>query len=75
MTDLPLPAKITRRRPHISMEVASGEAKAGPDDLPEGACFIGKSLSADLATSTSRRFYRTVKRRRRLSFGAADQGV
>ncbi len=34
------------RWPHISIVVASGEAKPGPGDLPEGAHFIGKPFSA-----------------------------
>ena len=34
--------------PHISIVVASGQAKPGPGDLPEGARFIGKPFSAEV---------------------------
>lgn len=34
--------------PHIAIVVASGEARPGPGDLPEQACFIAKPFSAEL---------------------------
>lgn len=34
--------------PHISMVVASGHVRPGPDDLPEGARFLGKPFSAKM---------------------------
>jgi len=34
--------------PHVAIVVASGEAKPGPDDLPEGATFIAKPFSAEV---------------------------
>ena len=38
--------ETARQWPHISIVVASGEAKPGPGDLPEGARFVGKPFSA-----------------------------
>ena len=34
--------------PHIAVVVASGNAKPGPGDMPEGATFIGKPFSAEI---------------------------
>ena len=34
--------------PHISIVVASGRIEPGPDDMPEGARFIGKPFSAEI---------------------------
>ncbi|WP_204165495.1 response regulator [Methylobacterium sp. 17Sr1-1] len=34
--------------PHISIVVASGRAQPGPDDMPEGARFVGKPFSAEV---------------------------
>ncbi|WP_313898979.1 response regulator [Methylobacterium sp. J-059] len=42
-------ARTTSRRwPDISIVVASGGVKPGPDDLPEGAVFLGKPFSAEI---------------------------
>ena len=35
------------RWPHISIVIASGNLKPGPDDMPKGAHFIGKPFSAE----------------------------
>lgn len=42
--------ETARRWPHISIVIASGQARPGPGDLPEGACFIGKPFSAEMVT-------------------------
>ncbi|TNC08816.1 response regulator [Methylobacterium terricola] len=34
--------------PHISIVVASGRARPGPDDMPKGARFVGKPFSAEV---------------------------
>lgn len=56
-TDVQMPGKLdgfalaryaAERWPHISIVVASGHAKPGPGDLPEGAHFIGKPFSAQV---------------------------
>lgn len=56
-TDVQMPGKLdgfalaryaAERWPHISIVVASGHAKPGPGDLPEGAHFIGKPFSAQI---------------------------
>lgn len=36
------------RWPHVGILVASGRAKPGPDDMPDGAHFVGKPFSADI---------------------------
>ncbi|WP_348271034.1 response regulator [Methylobacterium sp. Leaf86] len=42
-------AQTTARRwPDISIVVASGGVKPGPDDLPEGAVFLNKPFSAQM---------------------------
>jgi CheY-like chemotaxis protein len=41
-----LARKVADAYPHISIVVASGLVTPGPDDLPEGARFIGKPFSA-----------------------------
>ncbi|MCJ2032642.1 response regulator [Methylobacterium sp. J-068] len=42
-------ARTTSRRwPDISIVVASGRAKPGPDDLPEGAVFLDKPFSTQI---------------------------
>lgn len=40
--------ETARHWPHISIVVASGAAKPGPGELPDGARFIGKPFSAEL---------------------------
>lgn len=54
-TDVQMPGRMdgfalaryaAERWPHISIVVASGHAKPGPGDLPEGARFIAKPFSA-----------------------------
>lgn len=37
--------------PHIAIVVASGQAKPGPGDMPEGARFIGKPFSGEMITA------------------------
>lgn len=37
--------EVARCWPHIAIVVASGRMKPGPDDMPEGARFIGKPFS------------------------------
>ncbi|MEL6059508.1 response regulator [Methylobacterium sp. DCY52] len=41
-----LARKVARTYPHISIVVASGQIKPQPNDLPDGAHFIGKPFSA-----------------------------
>ena len=41
-----LARETARHWPHISILVASGQRKPGPDDMPEGAHFVGKPFSA-----------------------------
>ena len=36
--------------PHIAIVVASGQARPGPGDMPEGARFLGKPFSAEMIT-------------------------
>lgn len=43
-----LARRTAERFPHVAIVVASGEAKPGPDDLPEGATFIAKPFSAEV---------------------------
>jgi len=43
-----LARKVARTYPQISIVVASGQAKPGPNDLPDGARFIGKPFSVDI---------------------------
>lgn len=43
-----LARQTAERWPHIAVVVASGNAKPGPGDLPEGATFIGKPFSAEI---------------------------
>ncbi|MCJ2010999.1 response regulator [Methylobacterium sp. J-076] len=45
---LALARQTSERWPHIAVVVASGDAKPGPGDLPEGATFIGKPFSAEI---------------------------
>lgn len=40
--------ETARRWPHIAIVVASGEVQPGPDDMPEGARFIGKPFTAEM---------------------------
>ncbi|KAA0115680.1 response regulator [Methylobacterium sp. P1-11] len=43
-----LARQTAERWPHIAVVVASGQAEPGPDELPEGATFIGKPFSAEI---------------------------
>lgn len=43
-----LARKVAEAYPHISIVVASGQTKPGPDDMPDGARFIGKPFSAKI---------------------------
>ncbi|MBP0618260.1 response regulator [Jiella mangrovi] len=43
-----LAKECAARWPHIGILIASGQAKPGPDDLPNGARFIQKPFSADV---------------------------
>ena len=43
-----LARQTAERWPHIAVVVASGNAKPGPGDMPEGATFIGKPFSAEI---------------------------
>ncbi|MDE4909232.1 response regulator [Methylobacterium sp. 092160098-2] len=43
-----LARKVASAYPHVSIVVASGQAKPGPNDLPDGARFIGKPFSVDI---------------------------
>lgn len=43
-----LARKAAEIYPHVSIVVASGQVEPGPDDLPEGARFIGKPFSAKI---------------------------
>lgn len=43
-----LARQTAERYPHVAIVVASGEAKPGPGDLPEGATFIAKPFSAEV---------------------------
>jgi CheY-like chemotaxis protein len=43
-----LARECAERWPHIKILVASGQAKPGPDDLPEGAVFTGKPFSSEV---------------------------
>lgn len=43
-----LARETAARWPHIKILVASGNLKPAPDDLPEGAMFLGKPFSAEL---------------------------
>lgn len=40
--------ETARQWPHIPIVVASGHVQPGPDDLPEGACFIGKPFTTEM---------------------------
>lgn len=40
--------ETARQWPHIAIVVASGNMKPGPDDMPDGAVFIGKPFSANM---------------------------
>jgi CheY-like chemotaxis protein len=40
--------ETARQWPHISIVIASGEARPGPGDVPEGAHFVGKPFSAEM---------------------------
>lgn len=42
-----LARETAERWPHISIVIASGNLKPGPDDMPAGARFIGKPFSAE----------------------------
>lgn len=44
-----LTRECAKRWLHIKILVASDQAKPGPDELPEGAAFIGKGFSAAVA--------------------------
>lgn len=44
---LALAREVSRRWPDIGIVVASGTKRPGPDELPEGATFIGKPFSAE----------------------------
>jgi DNA-binding NtrC family response regulator len=46
-----LARECAERWPHVKILVASGQAKPGPNDMPEGAIFIGKPFSADVVHS------------------------
>jgi CheY-like chemotaxis protein len=46
MDGFALARHAAERWPHISIVVASGEARPGPGDLPDGAHFIAKPFSA-----------------------------
>ena len=41
--------------PHMSIVIASGRAKPGPDDLPAGARFVSKPFSAEVVRHHLRR--------------------
>jgi CheY-like chemotaxis protein len=41
-----LAQETAERWPHIAVVVASGNARPGPGDMPDGATFIGKPFSA-----------------------------
>lgn len=43
-----LARKVANAYPHISIVVASGQTKPGPNDLPDGAHFIAKPFSVDI---------------------------
>ncbi|WP_313199619.1 response regulator [Rhizobium sp.] len=45
---LALARECAKRWPHIKILVASGQAKPGPNDLPDDAVFIGKPFSAEV---------------------------
>jgi CheY-like chemotaxis protein len=45
---LELARTTSRRWPDISIVVASGRTKPGPDDLPKGAVFLDKPFSAQI---------------------------
>ncbi|MET7242312.1 response regulator [Methylobacterium sp. EM32] len=56
-TDVHMPGRLdgfalaryaAERWPHISIVVASGQARPGPGDLPEGARFLAKPFSAEI---------------------------
>lgn len=40
--------EVAQRWSHISIVVASGHVHPGSDDMPDGACFIGKPFTVDL---------------------------
>lgn len=40
--------ETARQWPHIAIVVASGQVQPGPDDMPDGARFIGKPFTADM---------------------------
>lgn len=40
--------ETARQWPHIAIVVASGHVQPGPDDMPEGARFIGKPFTAEM---------------------------
>lgn len=47
-TGFDLARQCAKDWPRIAILVASGQARPGPDDMPEGAVFIGKPFSADV---------------------------
>jgi CheY-like chemotaxis protein len=48
MDGFALAREVARTWPHVGILVASGRQKPGPDDMPEGAHFVGKPFSADV---------------------------
>lgn len=40
--------ETARQWPHIAIVVASGHVHPGPGDMPDGACFIGKTFTAEM---------------------------
>ena len=40
--------ETARQWPHIAIVVASGQVQPGPDDMPDGARFIGKPFTTDM---------------------------
>lgn len=43
-----LSREVAQHWPHIAILVASGRHKPGPDDMPEGAHFVGKPFSVEV---------------------------
>ena len=48
MNGFGLAREVAHHWPHIGILVASGRAKPGPGDMPDGAHFVGKPFSADV---------------------------
>lgn len=48
MTGFDLARRCAEGWPHITILVASGQAKPQPGDMPEGAVFIGKPFSEEV---------------------------